>query len=219
MILLCYDDDVTDWEYGVNTTTWKQGLTVIVRTPIATASTPSEADNVIVVDLKQAATDDTNSKTYDLGTEEATRLIAAKINSRRVKQVGEHSKTRYLRARYVRMSGKPSYSGSAELAFNATTLRVELDGAFRNGFPSDMPQSGTLTYTDSNHTNLSIAYTAVSAFRRGGRNYNGSPFDQKSYVDFTVTDLAAQITQVGGSYPETISGATVSIPGLSLIHI
>ena len=213
-----YDDDVTDWEYGVHTTAWKQGLTVIVRTPIATASAPSEADNEIVVDLKQAATDDTNSKTYDLGTEEATRLIAAKINSRRVKQVGEHSKTRYLRARYVRMSGKPSYSGSAELAFNATTLRVELDGAFRNGFPSDMPQSGTLSYTDSNHTDLSIAYTAVSAFRRGGRQYNGSPFDQKSYADFTVTDLAAQITQVGGSYPETISGATVSIPGEPAKH-
>ena len=213
-----YDDDVTDWQYGTNSNTWGQGLTVIVRTPIATASAPSEANNVIVVDLKQAATDDTNSKTYNLGTEEATRLIAAKINSRRVKQVGEHSQTRYLRARYVRMSGKPSYSGSAELAFNATTLRVELDGAFRNGFPSDMPQSGTLTYTDSNHTNLSVAYTAVSAFRRGGRNYNGSPLDQKSYADFTVTDLAAQITQVGGSYPETISGATVSIPGEPAKH-
>ena len=34
-----YDDAVTDWEYGTNTNDqWKQGLTVIVRTPIATAS-------------------------------------------------------------------------------------------------------------------------------------------------------------------------------------
>ena len=82
-------------------------MTVIIRTPLATASAPSEAKNVIIVDLKQAATDDSNSKTYNLGTEEATRLIAAKINSRRVKQIGEHSKTRYLRARYVRMSGRP----------------------------------------------------------------------------------------------------------------
>ena len=86
-----YDDAVTDWEYGTNTNDqWKQGLTVIVRTPLATASAPSEDTNVIVVDLKQAATDDTNSKTYDLGTEEATRLIAAKINSRRAIQQGEH---------------------------------------------------------------------------------------------------------------------------------
>ena len=138
-----YGDDVTDWQYGENTNSnsWGQGPDCHRPHPIATASAPTEANNVIVVDLKQAATDDTNSKTYDLGTEEATRLIAAKINSRRVKQVGEHSQTRYLRARYVRMSGKPSYSGSAELAFNALRCAWSWMVTFRNGFPSDMPQA------------------------------------------------------------------------------
>ena len=216
-----YDDAVTDWEYGTNTNDqWKQGLTVIVRTPIATASAPTEDTNVIVVDLKQAATDDTNSKTYNLGTEEATRLIAAKINSRRVKQQGEHSQTRYLRARYVRMSGKPSITGDAKLAKSNTVLRVKLDGGYRNGFPSDMPQSGTLTYNDGNHTNLSITYTGVSAFRRGGEYYNGSPKDQRTYVDFTVSggNLSSQITQVSTSGPEVITSATVSIPGEPAKH-
>ncbi len=216
-----YDDAVTDWEYGTNTNDqWKQGLTVIVRTPIATASAPAEDTNVIVVDLKQAATDDTNSKTYNLGTEEATRLIAAKINSRRVKQQGEHSQTRYLRARYVRMSGKPSITGDATLAKSNTVLRVKLNGGYRNGFPSDMPQSGTLTYNDGDHTNLSITYTGVSAFRRGGEYYNGSPKDQRTYVDFTVSggNLSSQITQVSTSGPEVITSATVSIPGEPAKH-
>ena len=216
-----YDDAVTDWEYGTNTNDqWKQGLTVIVRTPLATASAPSEDTNVIVVDLKQAATDDTNSKTYDLGTEEATRLIAAKINSRRAIQQGEHSKTRYLRARYVRMSGKPSHTTTATLAKSAQVLRVKFDGAYRNGLPSDIPESGTLTYNDGNHTNLSIAYTGVSVFRRGGRQYDSIPFTQTSYVDFTVTGgtLQSQITQVGGSYPETLSSATVTIAGEPAKH-
>ena len=76
-----YSDTVTDWEYGENTNDqWKQGLTVIVRTPLATSTAPAEDTNVIVVNLKLAATNDTNSKTYNLGTEEATRLIAAKTN-------------------------------------------------------------------------------------------------------------------------------------------
>ena len=216
-----YDDAVTDWEYGTNTNDqWKQGLTVIIRTPIATASAPAEDTNVIIVDLKQAATDDTNSKTYDLGTEEATRLIAAKINSRRIKQQGEHSKSRYLRARYVRMSGKPSYTGTATIAKSATVLRVKWNHAFKNGFPSDMPQTGTLTYNDGDHTNLSIAYTAISSFRYGPRKFANLASEQISYADFTVTDLAAQITQVGGSYPEELnaSTATVSVPGEPAKH-
>ena len=218
-----YGDTVTDWEYGTNTgDQWGQGLTVIVRTPLATASAPSEAKNVIIVDLKQAATDDTNSKTYNLGTEEATRLIAAKINSRRVKQIGEHSKTRYLRARYVRMSGSPSYTGTAKLAKSAQILRVELNGQYRHGFPSDMPQSGTLTYTDGDHTDLSITYTAINTFRYGPQRLNGLPSVTTSYADFTVSGgtLQSQITQVGGSYPEELnaSTATVSIPGEPAKH-
>ena len=217
-----YDDAVTDWEYGTNTNDqWKQGLTVIVRTPLATSSVPAEDTNVIVVDLKQADSDDTNGKSYDLGTEEATRLIAAKINSRRVKQVGEHSVTRYLRARYVRMSAKPNHTGTATYAKAAQTLRVKWDGAYKNGYPSDMPQSGTLSYTDGDHTALSVSYSAITAFRRGPQIQNGYVEDQCSYADFTVTGgptLQSQITQVGGSYPESLSSATISIAGEPAKH-
>ena len=140
-----YDDDVTDWTYGANSSGWKQGLTVIVRTPLATASVPSEAENVIVVDLKTIGAAH-SGYTYNLGTEEATRYIAAKINSRRVKQVGDHSKTRYLKARYVRMSGKPTYNGTAKWANSANLLTVDFDGAFGKAFPSDLPTTGTLPY-------------------------------------------------------------------------
>ena len=216
-----YSDAVTDWEYGENTNDqWRQGLTVIVRTPLATSTAPAEDTNVIVVDLKQAATDDTNSKTYNLGTEEATRLIAAKINSRRVKQVGEHSVTRYLRARYVRMSGKPTHTGTATIAKAAQTLRVKWDGAYKHGYPSDLPQTGTLSYTDGGHTALSISYTAITAFRRGAQMQNGFVEDQYSYADFTVSSptLQSQITQVGGSYPEALSGATITIAGEPAKH-
>ena len=219
-----YGDAVTDWEYGTNTgDQWGQGLTVIIRTPLATASAPSEAKNVIIVDLKQAATDDSNSKTYNLGTEEATRLIAAKINSRRVKQIGEHSKTRYLRARYVRMSGRPEYTGTATLAKAAQTLRVSLNGTFKNGYPSDLPQSGTISYTDNDHTGLSLSYTAINTFRYGPQRFNGLPVTSESFVDFTISGgtLESQISQVNtGSYPEELnaSTATVTIPAEPAKH-
>ena len=90
-------------------------LTVVVRTPIAHEALPTEATNVIGVDLKAAAAAATAgglSLTYDLGTEEATRLIAAKINSRKAKQVSERGLTRLLRARYVRMSGRETITGT-----------------------------------------------------------------------------------------------------------
>jgi hypothetical protein len=118
------------------------------------------------------------------------------------------------------MSGKPSHTTTATLAKSAQVLRVKFDGAYRNGFPSDMPQSGTLTYNDGGHTNLSITYTGVSVVRRGGWQHNSTPFDQTSYVDFTVTGgtLQSQITQVGGSYPETLTSATATIAGEPAKH-
>ena len=163
-----YSDAVSDWTYGANASSvWKQGVTIIIRTPLAVAAAPSEVDNVIVVDLKSPITQAAN-----LGTEKAARIIAAKINSRRVKQTGERGKTRYLRARYVRMSGKPSYTGDAMIAgpadssalglTQAQTLRVKLEGGYRNGFPSDLPTSGTITYNDNDHTNLSLSYSAIT---------------------------------------------------------
>jgi hypothetical protein len=141
-----YNDPVDDssggWEYGQNSKSWRQGLTVIIRTSLATSSAPSETTNVILVDLaaaKTAAASAGSSLTYDLGTEEATRLIAAKINSRRVHQTGAHSVTRYLRARYVRMSGSTSYSGDV-IHYPSTSEAVcRFSNPYKNSFPSDLP--------------------------------------------------------------------------------
>ena len=106
-----YGDTIEDWESGVNSTDWRQGVTILVRTPLAaSSSTIAEAKNVIAIDLKQAATDHGSSDhSYDLGTEEAARFIAAKINSRKIKMQGERDLTKYLRAKYVRQSLPPQY--------------------------------------------------------------------------------------------------------------
>jgi len=136
-------DDIEDWEMGVNSTDWRQGITVLIRTPLATAAI-AEAKNVIAIDLKQQAADHGSADhTYDLGTEEATRFIAAKINSRRIKMVGERDKTSYLRAKYVRQSMDKKYkiesltytSGSIVVAkiktLSGTAVPTEMIGKFQ----------------------------------------------------------------------------------------
>ena len=130
------------FQYGQNTQSWRQGFTVIIRTPLGDvggsavpAQPTSDTTNVGVVDLHAAATAN-GGVGYNLGSEEATRLIAAKINSQRVRQVGERGTSRYLRARYVKMSGSEEYAGFVKsCAGNATTLRVYMRGAFTNGAP------------------------------------------------------------------------------------
>jgi len=186
-----YDDDIEDWTYGTNSgTTWKQGLTVIIRTNTATAAAPSEAENVIVVDLKALS--------LSMGTEAATRLIAAKINSRRVKQVGEHSVSRYLRARYVRMSPSETYEGNVFGNQSSTTsLKVILKGQFLNGFPSDLPDSGTITVGGT-----AITYSAISR-RTVGLDVGGLPIQ---LVVFTVPS---------GTFTDA---ATVSVTGAPAKH-
>ena len=210
-----YADDVTTWQYGANSNNWKQGLTVLIRTPLATSSVPSEADNVIVVDLKQLYTDlgsNGTGFTYNLGSQEATRAIAAKINSRRVKQVSKNG-TRYLRARYVRMSGKPTYTGSAFRTTSDSNLILRFDGAYRNGYPSDLPTTGTITYNDSSHTNLTLNYTNISGYYYGPKRLGHVVTGQDSKANFTITEnLSSTITQVS-SHPDTLSGATFEIAG------
>ena len=163
-----YDDDVTDWEYGTNASSnWKQGLTVVVRTPIAHEALPTEATNVIGVDLKAAAAAATAgglSLTYDLGTEEATRLIAAKINSRKAKQVSERGLTRLLRARYVRMSGRETITGSSFGGLDTNTMTVSLNIPYQHGYPSDLPKQGRIVVVGGtaagtyNYTDLSLRF-------------------------------------------------------------
>ena len=209
-----YNDDITTWQYAANSNNWKQGLTVLVRTKLATTSAPNEADNVIVVDLKQQHTDFGNSgigsDSYELGTEEATRFIAAKINSRKVKQVAKGG-TRYLRARYVRMSGKPTYTGTAAMALDNSTLRLRFDGGYRNGYPSDLPETGTLTLVDAvNSQTVTLNYTAVNAVRFGPQRITNYISTSDSYADFTITEnLTNTLTQIDGS-PAVPDAALVS---------
>lgn len=139
-----YGDDVENWEAGVNTQDWRQGVTLLIRTPLASSSsTITEALNVIAIDLKQAAADHGDPNyTYDLGTEEATRFIAAKINSRRIKMKGENDLTKYLRARYVRQSLPQKYQVS-QFIYQAqdattTTLKLKLPTTDKYGFPSEL---------------------------------------------------------------------------------
>lgn len=210
-----YDDDITTWEYAANTNDWKQGLTVIVRTNIATASAPTEANNVIVVDLQTQ--DGAGPGDYNLGTEESTRFIAAKINSRKVKHVANGG-TRYLRARYVRMSGRPTYSGSAPIMIDANTLRLQFDGGYRNGFPSDLPTTGTISYTDGDHTNLTLNYTNITPVRFGPTRINNFVNSSNSLSDFTITEnLTSSITQASGTN-DVLSNASFTVAGEPAKH-
>ena len=159
-----YDDDASDWVYASNPSdVWKQGLTVIVRTNIAYDSAPSETTNVIVVDLKQAKTDAAaagSSLTFDLGTEEATRLIAAKINDRRL-QTTERADANYqgFQARYVKMSGRETYSGTADQYTANNAVTVEFSGDHPFGYPTDLPPTGTITVASTDYS-----YTKVETF-------------------------------------------------------
>ena len=122
------------------------GINYMIRTPLAgdstnAASTGEDARNganTVVIDLKRAAEAHAASiaagavmpaKTFDLGTEEAARLIAATINSTRNRQIGAHSRSRYLRARYVKMSGSKQYGGW----YSGTTLGRGMVLGFENG--------------------------------------------------------------------------------------
>lgn len=123
------------------------GINYMIRTPLA-GDSPGHTNvaigedarngtNTVVIDLKRAAEAHAASiaagavmpaKTFNLGTEEAARLIAATINSTRNRQIGAHSRSRYLRARYVKMSGSKQYGGW----YSLTLARSRLLG-FENG--------------------------------------------------------------------------------------
>jgi hypothetical protein len=122
------------------------GINYMIRTPLAGDSTNAAATgedarngtNTVVIDLKRAAEAHAASiaagavmpaKTFDLGTEEAARLIAATINSTRNRQIGAHSRSRYLRARYVKMSGSKQYGGW----YSGSTLGRGMLLGFENG--------------------------------------------------------------------------------------
>lgn len=130
--------DIEDWQSGVNTNDWRQGITIMIRTPLASDSI-TEAKNVIAIDLKQQAADHGNPNfTYDLGTEEAARFIAAKINSRRIKMVGERDKTSYLKARYVRQSMREKYTIEEIKYISLMQVQAKIRTLSPTGYPTEM---------------------------------------------------------------------------------
>ena len=168
-----YGDDVTTWQYGANTFGWKQGLQVIVITALAGPSvSATPGTNVVVVDLAAAAT--ASSLSYDLGTERATRYIAAKINAHQAQQLSITGETRLLKARYVRMSSRPSWATDAPIQISGTQIVVKftehsLLGSrhFERGYPSDLPQTGTIVVLVSG-TPTTFTYTGIEEYNDKG---------------------------------------------------
>lgn len=170
-----------NWQSGVNTTNWKEGLTVLVRTPLAAASsTIAEAQNVVPVDLKAAAIANP-SLNFDLGSENATRMIAAKINSRRIQQVGTSGATGFLRATYVRQSLPHKYQilGATFLSTGGggeENILLEIATRSHHGFPSEMLNDFVLRVENAsstkNVTNADYANVPLKHRRRGAASYN-----------------------------------------------
>ena len=113
-------DDPTDTQWSGGAGSNQLGMNYLVRTRLAndTRGYASGEDNATdinftVIDLKrayEASVAAGGTKTYDLGTEEASRLIAATINSSRNRQTSQHlGRERFLRAKYQKMSKRPTY--------------------------------------------------------------------------------------------------------------
>jgi len=178
-----YADDITTWQYGTNTNNWKQGLQVIIKTSFADSGVPvpTTTTNLLGIDLAAAAT--ASSMSFDLGTERATRYIAAQINAHQSQQLSTTGATKLLKARYVRMSSRPSWDTDAPVQISATQIVVKftehtlLGGRhFERGYPSDLPQSGTIVVLVSG-TETTYNYTAINEY------------NQKGYAILTVSGL------------------------------
>lgn len=131
-------DDPTDFTWGGGPDANKLGMHFLVRTNLANDSvgTYTHDDNFYVIDLKragEAASAASSSLTYDMGTREAAMMIASSINSSRDYQTGEHSRGRYLRAKYQKMSGRKEYKGTNLNAFNYSAGDFTTQSAYTVG--------------------------------------------------------------------------------------
>jgi len=213
-----YDhEDIEDWESGVNSTDWRQGVTVLIRTNLAAASSSiAEAKNVIAVDLKQQRIDHASAvHTYDLGTEEATRFIAAKINSRRIKMVGERDKTSYLKARYVRQSMDQKYKIESLTYFSGSSVIAKIKTLGSTGFPTEMighyqlridGTGGGSKYLNIGTYDLSAIPTLL--YRSG--NYSYVTFSSTGYTFTGSPSAGDSLSSVGVSLTTDV-GATHTV--------
>lgn len=207
------DGGIEDWQYGINSNDWRQGLTVLIRTPMASSSSSvAEAKNVIAVDLKQAKADyDAKvaasslywpEKTFNLGTEEATRYIAAKINARREKMEGENSMTKYLKASYVRQSLPQKYPIDSFEYVDANTIRVTFKGSARSGFPSEIINHGSLVTTSAGTIGVKyIGTTTTSEITNRVENIvlkDINTSTNTTTADLTITGVTVQASPTAG---------------------
>ena len=180
-----YGDDITTWQYGVNSNNWKQGVQIIIKTELANASTglpaPGAYTNLITVDLKAASTAAGSGISFNLGSERATRYIAAQINSQQATTLSTSGATRLLKARYVRMSSKPEWPIDAPVQISATQIVVKFtastsvnpssvlynDRHFERGYPSDLPHSGKISVLVSGTATI-YNYTDINAYNDKG---------------------------------------------------
>ena len=130
--------DPTDFTWGGGPDANNLGMHFLVRTNLANDSVGTYAhdDNFYVIDLKragEAATAASSSLTYDMGTREAAMMIASSINSSRDYQTGEHSRGRYLRAKYQKMSGQKTYKGRSLNDLDFSSGEFTADGAHAIG--------------------------------------------------------------------------------------
>ena len=230
-----YEDSVdSTWAAGGG----QQGFHLLIRTPQAgdtTNITPADGTNFVVVDLKRAAQANIQSRiaiptlpvlTYDLGTEEATRMIASAINSSRDHQIGLHGRNRYLKARYVKMSGAKTYQGKVYSVSNSGTgnwtypltghpfVRLRMASDFNAPYsgnttgghclhhqPTDIPKKGLLHYTTAAGARVLEydGYKIVGESIRGSATY---------FVDFTITADSASSGDIVFDEPITIQNET-----------
>lgn len=220
------DDTATTWAAGGG----QQGFHLLIRTPQAgdtTNITPADGTNFVVVDLKRAAQANIQARattatfpllTYDLGTEEATRMIASAINSSRDHQVGLHGRNRYLKARYVKMSGAKTYKGTVYGISNQGTsdwtypltahpfVRLEMGdaallaitgsdggGTCRITEPSDIPKKGVLHYLVGGGTRV-LEY---DGYKIVGQTNLSAVY----YIDFNITSDSAGSGDIAENEP------------------
>jgi len=229
-------DDATDTVWAGGSTS--QGMHFLIRTPLAgdtTAAATAFAHygriGVKIIDLKRAAEASTNAgtnKTYNLGTEEASRLIAATINSSRVWQRGLHSsRERFLRAKYVKMSGATSYT-----TINHNKLHYAAAGITSSAISADHAKGSTRVinvgtdisahvkpndslYTENTYIGKVLEINGVYVYLQStnecaltiGDSVRGGRFDGRFYTyNRSPTDLPQNGTITGGNYTLTYDG-------------
>ncbi|MAK72330.1 MAG: hypothetical protein CMF19_09860, partial [Idiomarinaceae bacterium] len=215
--------DPTDFTWGGGPDANKLGMHFLVRTNLANDSvgTYSNNDNFYVIDLKragEAASAASSSLTYDMGTREAAMMIASSINSSRDYQTGEHSRGRYLRAKYQKMSGRGSYQGRSlnDLDFSSGEFTVSGAHDIGSTYVLSLTSSAVLSTVKVGDS----LYTAGANTRFIGKVVAVSVgLNQITFEEPIAVDLANNASIRNGRLAMTFTNTYTSIrdvPGINL---